>query len=229
MVDVVSNLKRLREEIESLSIQCGRNPEHIRLLAVTKTVPADLVSLACTAPQLQFGENRVQEAASKIPLVTASNLEWHLIGPLQSNKAQAAVRIFDVIQTLDRPKIAHRVNQYAEKTGRIQSVFMQVNIGEEPQKHGVLPGDVLELMEIIDAMPHLDLGGLMTIPPHREDPTASRPHFRRMSRLLAELNSNRHEPLRELSMGMTHDFRVAIEEGSTLLRVGTAIFGKRRP
>ncbi|MFQ5929475.1 MAG: YggS family pyridoxal phosphate-dependent enzyme, partial [Acidobacteriota bacterium] len=227
VLDIASNLKRLWGKIESIALACGRNPEEIRLLAVTKTLSPDFVERARRAGQMLFGENRVQEAEQKISLANAKGLEWHLIGPLQSNKAQRAVELFDVIQTLDRPKIAHKVNRYAAKTANRLPVFIEVNIGEEPQKHGVLPQELPSMVELIDSMPSLDLQGLMTIPPYHEESQASRPYYKKMFQLLAEVNRSRQKPLTELSMGMSHDYRIAIQEGATLLRVGTAIFGPR--
>lgn len=227
VVNVAFNLKRLAEEIQSVACACGRSPSEVRLLAVSKTISEDHVQLAQGVGQRLFGENRVQEAACKIPRVHGENLEWHLIGPLQSNKAQSAVELFDVIQTLDRTRIVHRVNRCAEKINKFLPVFIEVNIGEESQKHGVPVDQLPTMVELIDSMPHLALQGLMSIPPYQEEAEASRPYFQRMFQLLQELNRGRPQPLRELSMGMTHDFRVAIQEGATLVRVGTAIFGPR--
>ncbi len=228
MVDVASNLERLREEVESIAVACRRKPEEIRILAVSKTFSADCVRQAYASGQTLFGENRVQEAEEKIPLVNhSSGLAWHLIGPLQSNKVRRAARLFDVIQTLDRPKIVDKLNRCAQELGRTLLVFIEVKSGAEPQKHGILPQDVAGMVEVVDSMPRLELQGLMTMPPYHEEAEASRPYFRHMAELLAEINRRRQQPLRELSMGMSHDYRIAIEEGATLLRIGTAIFGLR--
>ena len=227
MVDIASNLERLGQKIESIARGCGRNPEEVRLLAVSKTFSSDCVKQAHQWGQTLFGENRVQEAEKKIPRLDCSGLEWHLIGPLQSNKARSAAQFFDVIQTLDRPKIVGRLNLYAEEMGKILHVFVQVKLGAEVQKHGLPPQEVMELVDQVDLMPGLQLQGLMTIPPFQQEAEDSRPHFRRMADLLAEINQSRQQPLRELSMGMSHDYQIAIEEGATLLRIGTAIFGPR--
>ncbi len=225
MVDVASNLERLREEVESIAVACRRKPEEIRVLAVSKTSSADCVRQASVWGQTLFGENRVQEAEDKIPLVNRSGLAWHLIGPLQSNKVRRAAQLFDVIQTLDRQKIVDKLNRCAQELDRTLMVFLEVKSGAEPQKHGILPQDVVGMVELVDSMPRLELQGLMTIPPYHEEAEASRPYFRHMAELLTEVNGRRPQPLRELSMGMSHDYQIAIEEGATLLRIGTAIFG----
>ena len=227
--DIASNLERLGQEIKSIALGCGRKPEEIRLLAVSKTFSSDCVKQAHQWGQTLFGENRVQEAEKKIPLVDCSGFEWHLIGPLQSNKARRAAQLFDVIQTLDRPKIVRKLNLFAEEMGKILRVFVQVKAGAEAQKHGLPPQEVMNMVEQVDSMPGLQLQGLMIIPPYQEEAEDSRPDFRQMADLLAEINQSRQQPLRELSMGMSHDYRIAIEEGATLLRIGTAIFGSRSP
>ncbi|MEE8348323.1 MAG: YggS family pyridoxal phosphate-dependent enzyme [Acidobacteriota bacterium] len=227
VVDIASNLKRLEAEIKSAAHDCGRDPTDIRLMAVSKTCSGDLVSKAVAAGHTLFGENRLQEAWEKIPQVNQGGLCWHLIGPLQSNKARRAVEIFDVIQTLDRSRIARKVNQYAQEMDKILPVFIQVNIGEEPQKHGLTPREVPGMVQLVDSLSCLNLEGLMALPPHSDEPEASRPYFRRLAELLNEINLHRERPVKDLSMGMSHDYRIAIEEGATLIRVGTAIFGPR--
>ena len=229
MVDIASNLERLSGEIESIARGCGRNPAEIRLLAVSKTFSADCVKQAHQWGQTLFGENRVQEAEEKIPSVDLPELEWHLIGPLQSNKVRRAAQLFDVIHTLDRPKIVRKLNSCAEEIGKIVRVLAEVKLGTEPQKHGLPPQEVMDMVEQVDSMPGLQLQGLMAIPPYQEEAEDSRPYFRQMADLLAEINGRRQQPLKELSMGMSHDYRVAIEEGATLLRIGTSIFGRRSP
>lgn len=227
VVDIAANLERLSGEIESIARGCDRDPADIRLLAVTKTFPAECVRTAHQWGQILFGENRVQEAEEKIPSVGVTGLEWHLIGPLQSNKAARAAQLFDVIQTLDRPKIVRKLSSCAEEMGKILRVLIEVKLGAEPRKHGLPPEEVQGLVEQVDSMPGLRLEGLMSIPPYQEIAEDCRPYFRQMADLLAEINERRERPLKELSMGMSHDYRVAIEEGATLLRVGTSIFGPR--
>ena len=227
MVDIASNLMKLEEEIKTLALDCDRDPRAIRLMAVSKTFSADVVEQAAGAGHALFGENRLQEAWQKISQVKKTGLTWHLIGPLQSNKARRAVEIFDVIQTLDRPKIVTKVNQYAQEMDKIVPVFIEVNIGDEPQKHGVVPQEIPGMVQLVDSMSALQLEGLMTVPPYHEEAEESRPYFRKLAGLRDEINRGRERPVKELSMGMSRDYRIAIEEGATLLRLGTAIFGLR--
>lgn len=195
-------------------------------MAVTKTFPSAAVEAAARAGHRLFGENKVQEGVEKIPQCP-TGLEWHLIGHLQSNKAKPAIEHFDVIQTLDSPKIARRVGRLAETHSTAPGVMIQVNVGDEPQKFGVEAEAVAEIVEIVDSETRLPLEGLMALPPYHPDPERARPYFQQLRRLLEEINRGRTQPLTELSMGMSGDYLVAIEEGSTLLRIGTAIFGPR--
>ena len=227
MQDFRSRLEILLDEIGRTARSCGRDSRDVQLLAVTKVFPATVVSGAAAAGQTRFGENRVQEAAAKIPAVDDPALEWHLIGHLQSNKVRRAVQLFDVIQTLDSEKLIRKVARSAGQAGKVLSVYLQVNLGRETQKHGADPEDVGELVRLVDRSPSLVLRGLMAIPPYAADPEASRPYFRQLARLAREISRTRPEPVTGLSMGMSHDYRVAIEEGATLLRVGSRLFGKR--
>lgn len=229
MGTAASNLERLRREIESIARGYGRDPREIRIVAISKTFSPLRIEEAARAGQLLFGENRVQEAEQKIPDVRHPGLEWHLVGHLQSNKARRAVELFDVIQSLDSEKIAAKVAYQAEIQGKRMRVLIQVNVGEEPQKHGLAPRNLPGLVERVESFPMLQLEGLMAIPPHHDDPAAVRPYFRRLRGLLEAVNRERDVPLRELSMGMSGDYPYAIEEGATLLRIGTAIFGERAP
>ena len=227
MQDLRSRLESLLGEIDRTARSCGRAGRDIQLLAVTKVFPATVVSAAAAAGQTRFGENRVQEAAAKIPAVRGPALEWHLIGHLQSNKVRRAVQLFDVIQTLDNEKLISKVARCARETGKSVSVYIQVNLGRETQKHGADPGAVGRLVRLVDRSPPLVLRGLMAIPPYAVDPEASRPYFRQLARLARDVSRSRAEPVTGLSMGMSHDYRVAIEEGATLLRIGSKLFGKR--
>ena len=229
MASVAVNLEQVWGEIRKVALTCGRNPDEIQLMAVSKTFSAEQVKKARAAGQRLFGENRIQEAEEKIPQLADPDLEWHLIGPLQSNKAARAVQLFNAIQTLDSTKIVDRVNHLAMKFGRVMKVFVEVNIGEETQKHGVAPAQVPEMVKLIDSMEGLDLLGLMAIPPYHPEAERSRPYFRRLAEIVAGVGEWREKPLKELSMGMSHDYRIAIQEGATLLRIGTAIFGVRSP
>ena len=222
-----SNLARIRREIEAAARRSARDPSSIRVLAVSKTFPAERVVEAAELGQALFGENRVQEAESKIPAVRRPGLEWHLIGHLQSNKVRQAARIFDVIQTVDSQKLAHRLDRICEEQNRKLKVLIQVNIGEEEQKSGIDIGDVEELVRIVTPLEHLELRGFMAIPPLFGDPELSRPYFRRLAALRAQIEARLGLSFPELSMGMSSDFSVAVEEGATIVRIGTGIFGER--
>ncbi|HHQ48173.1 MAG TPA: YggS family pyridoxal phosphate-dependent enzyme [Acidobacteria bacterium] len=229
MPALAERLAEVRERIALAAERSGRSRDSVTLVAVGKTQPADVVAEAVRAGATDLGENRVQEAAVKRPGVPPA--VWHLIGPLQRNKARLALETFDVFQTIDRPRLVERLQLLLEEhwPGRTVPVFLEVNIASEPQKAGVLPGEALELAREVVATPVLDLQGLMCIPPADAEAEASRPHFRRLAELRRELEQRLGRPLPALSMGMSHDFEVAVEEGATHVRVGTAIFGPRRP
>ena len=224
---VETNLKKIRLDISRITERLGRSTDSVQLLAVSKTFPPGPIRQAAGAGQRSFGENRIQEAEGKIPQFV--DLEWHLIGPIQSNKALRAVQIFDVIQTLDRAKIINRLGRFCNQEAKILKVYLQINIGEEPQKYGSSLEQAASLTDLIDSYPRLELQGLMCIPPFNPDPEGGRIYYSRMRALLDELNRGRSQPLSKLSMGMSHDYQVAIEEGSTMVRVGTSIFGRRKP
>ena len=227
MQELRSRLEHLLREIDRTARSCGRDGRNVQLLAVSKVFPAQVVSDAVAAGQTRFGENRVQEAVAKVPAVGDPALEWHLIGHLQSNKVRRAVRLFDVIQTLDSEKLISRVARCAREMNKDLPVYVQVNLGREKQKHGVEPEAVERLVRLVDRSPPLVLRGLMTIPPHAVDPEASRPYFRQLAQLARDVGRSRPEPVTGLSMGMSHDYRVAVEEGATLVRIGSSLFGKR--
>ncbi|HEX2059866.1 MAG TPA: YggS family pyridoxal phosphate-dependent enzyme [Thermoanaerobaculia bacterium] len=214
--EIRSNIEALEARIAAACARAGRSRGDVHLVAVSKTFPAGDVDHAIAAGMTDIGENKVQEARDKKPSV-AGSARWHLIGHLQSNKAKDAVRLFDVIQTVDSIELAERIARLAEKR---QEILLQVNIGREPQKSGVDPSRAAELAKRIAAVPELQLSGLMTIPPAGEA-EEMRPYFRELRAMRDDLG------LRELSMGMTDDFEVAIEEGATIIRVGRAIFGAR--
>jgi len=205
----------------------GRDPTELRLIAVGKTHPAAYVKGAVEAGVTDLGENRVQEAAAKKADVPGAT--WHLIGRLQRNKARVALATFDVIQTVDRPTLVARLAALLEEEwpGRRLQVLVEVNVGGESQKTGVLPAGAENLVREVLGQPCLELAGLMTVPPFLADPEAVRPYFRRLRVLRDELSQRLGAPMPQLSMGMSHDFEVAIEEGATWVRVGTAIFGPR--
>ena len=219
---VAANLTAVRGQIAEAAGGAGRAPGDVTLVAVGKAHPADRVAPALAAGQRVFGENRVQEAQGKFPPLKAAHpdLVLHLIGPLQTNKAQDAVALFDVIETLDRPKLAHALAKEMARSGRRPECFVQVNTGEESQKAGVLPAEVDALIALARDELGLPVTGLMCIPPVDEEPAL---HFA----LLAEIA--KRNGLTHLSMGMTADYGIAIRFGATHVRVGTAIFGERPP
>lgn len=221
------NLERVLARIGDAATRVGRNPEDVRLVAVSKTFPPAKIRAVAEFGHRRFGENRVQEAKEKIPQLEDLDLEWHLVGPLQSNKAKPAVELFDVIQSVDRLKLAARLDRYAGERGLRLPVLIEVNVGEEPQKAGVVPAELEPLARSVLELPNLELRGLMTIPPFLEDPESVRPYFRKLRELRDELEQRLEVALPDLSMGMSSDFEVAVEEGATIVRVGTAIFGER--
>lgn len=217
--DIRANIAAMEARIAAACSRASRARSEVRLVAVTKTFPATDVTHAIAAGMTDVGENKVQETRDKKPSV-ASAARWHLIGHLQSNKVKDAVRLFDVIQTVDSVELAEKIARAADALGKQQEVLLQVNVGGEMQKSGVSGGAVSELARKVAALPSIRLTGLMTIPP-LGDAAAMRPHFRELAAIRHDLG------LGELSMGMTDDFEVAIEEGATLIRVGRAIFGAR--
>jgi pyridoxal phosphate enzyme (YggS family) len=227
--DIRDRLAQVREQIARAAERAGRSSEEITLIAVSKTFDSSTVQRAVDAGALDLGENRVQEAASKVETVKGEQLRWHLIGHLQSNKARLAVRAFDVIHTVDSRELADRLDRIAGEEGRRLTVLAQVDLGDEPTKTGADETELAGIVEALDAAKHLDFKGLMTMPPFFDQPEQTRPYFRRLREMLDQLNRGREaaRQLTQLSMGMSHDFEVAIEEGATMVRVGTAIFGKR--
>ncbi|HUR80125.1 MAG TPA: YggS family pyridoxal phosphate-dependent enzyme [Thermoanaerobaculia bacterium] len=214
--EIAANVTAVERRISAACDAASRRRDEVMLVAVTKTFPASDVDHAIAAGALHAGENKVQEARDKKPLVT-QEARWHLIGHLQSNKAKDAVRLFDVIQSIDSIELAEKVARAADAIGKRQEVLLQVNIGRETQKSGAEIDDVASIVKRIAAMDPLQLTGLMAIPPAGD----SRPHFRELKKMRDDLG------LPELSMGMTDDFEEAIEEGATIVRVGRAIFGAR--
>jgi hypothetical protein len=224
---VAERLDEVRRRIAEAATASGRSPSDVTLVAVGKTFPAATVQEAVAAGALDLGENRVQEAAAKKPEVVGAR--WHLIGPLQRNKAKTALEVFDVVQTLDRPELADRLQRLLAEhwPERRLQVLLEINIGAEPQKAGALPDEAEDLLRHALVCDRLEVGGLMAIPPWAEDPEVSRPPFRALRQLRDRLQDAVGAALPHLSMGMSHDFEVAISEGATVVRVGTAIFGPR--
>ena len=217
-MDVASGLAHVRERIGAACARAGRDPASVKLIAVGKTKPIELLREALQAGQTIFGENCAQELREKADALPGA--EWHFIGALQTNKAKLVVGRAALIHTCDRIALAQELSKRAKSAGLTQRVLLEVNVGREPQKAGVLPEDAAALLEQVRALPALACEGLMCIPPAEGD---ARGHFRSLRQLAERLG------LRELSMGMTADYEAAIEEGATLVRVGTAIFGERNP
>jgi PLP dependent protein len=222
-------LAQVRQRIAQAANRAGRRAEDITLITVSKTFASQTVQTAVDAGALVLGENRVQEAVEKFPQVKAVGLQWHLIGHLQANKARPAVQTFDVIHTIDSSAIALRLERIASEEERRPVVLVQVDLGKEATKAGADESALSEVVQALDSCRHLQFKGLMTLPPFFEDAEQTRPYFRRLREILVSLNASRpaNQQLTELSMGMSHDFEVAIEEGATMVRVGSAIFGER--
>ena len=206
-----------------------RDPAAVALMAVTKTQSPETVANAARAGITLFGENRVQEAAAKIDALKVEfpGLEWRLIGPLQTNKAKTALQYFQAVESVDRERLAVRLEALLAGGPRVLRVLLEVNLGTEESKSGASPGGAEGLARAVLACPHLALRGLMAVPPFDADPESSRPHFAALRGLRDRLAESLGRPLPELSMGMSHDFPVAVEEGATQVRVGTALFGPR--
>jgi len=228
---IAENIRWIRDKITAAAASCNRSPDDIMLLPISKTFPIDSVSQAATAGIRRFGENRVQEAESKIlHFRSLAKLEWHLVGHLQSNKAKRAAELFDVIHSVDSIRLAARLSRACVETGKIMSVLIQVDLGGENTKFGAEPAAVAEIVRMVSGLDGIRINGLMTIPPFFEDPDESRPYFARLRKLRDEVESELPGGLGEkhLSMGMSHDFEAAIQEGATIVRIGTAIFGTRQ-
>jgi PLP dependent protein len=231
-MSIAENLARVRQRIEAAARRAGRRSEEIALMAVSKTFPAERIREAYDAGLRLFGENRVQEFAGKVAsLRNLHDAEWHLIGHLQTNKAVKAVELFAAVDSVDSLRLAQKLNTSAQQLGKKIKVLIEINVGSEAAKSGVGP-ESRELEELLSAaaeLEHLEIRGLMTIPPFTEDPQQARPYFRKLHELRDQVAARRLAAVNMdvLSMGMSHDFEVAIEEGSTCVRVGTAIFGER--
>ena len=232
LVSIADNLARVRQRIAEAACRAGRRPEDVALMAVTKTFPPEVIREAYNAGQRLFGENRVQEFAEKAAsLSDLTEAGFHLIGHLQSNKAAKAAQIFSGVDSVDSLHLAEKLNAAAERAGKRLQVLIEINVGGEAAKSGVAP-DSPELESILTAAPrleNLEFRGLMSIPPFTEDPEGARPFFRTLRELRNQIASRKLPAvgMGTLSVGMSHDFEVAIEEGSTCVRIGTAIFGPR--
>ncbi len=231
-MSIAENIAQVRSRIAAAARRAARNPDEITLMAVSKMFPAERIREAYAAGLRVFGENRVQEFAAKADaLRDLRNIEWHLIGHLQSNKAAKAAELFDAVDSVDSVRLAEKLNAFAQSVGKTLSVLLEINVGGEEAKSGIaLDSDELE--QILQGAPRwgsLKFRGLMTVPPYTEDPEGSRAYFRQLRQIRDSIAARRLSSIDTavLSMGMSHDFEVAIEEGATCVRVGTAIFGER--
>jgi pyridoxal phosphate enzyme (YggS family) len=229
-LDVRQRLHEVHGHITEAAERVGR-PGEVALVAVTKTIPPSMIQEAYEAGQRMFGENRVQEASQKMEALSSlEGVSWHLIGHLQSNKARQAARGFSLVESVDSAALAQRLDRHAATAGRSLPILLEVNVSGETSKFGLRPEEVWPVAEEVARLSHLELRGLMTVAPLADDPGAVRPVFRRLRKLRDELRVGHGlESCEELSMGMSGDFLVAIEEGSTMVRIGRAIFGERRP
>jgi PLP dependent protein len=226
MSGISDNIQRVRERMEQACSRSGRRLDEVLLVAVSKTLPAARIREALNAGLTQFGENYIQEAQKKIEALQEGT--WHFIGHLQRNKARTAVKLFSMIETVDRLSLAEELNRQARESGKVLEVLIQVNEAQEESKSGLPPDQVPALFEAASSLPGLRIRGLMAIPPYDPDPESSRPWFRSLYRWREKWrNQFPSLDLSLLSMGMSHDFETAIEEGATLIRVGTALFGAR--
>jgi len=225
-VDLEENFRKVRERIDAACARVGRDPKEITIVAVSKSQPPEAVRAAVDFGQLIFGENRVQEAKAKIPLCP-ERARWHMIGHLQSNKARDAVALFSMIQSVDSLSLAQELEKWADKQAKTLPILLEVNIAGESSKFGYKPEAVTLELPQINELRHLEVHGLMTIAPYTTDPDKVRPAFRKLRELKSQCEQVLGAPLQHLSMGMSSDFEVAIEEGATMVRVGTALFGPR--
>ncbi len=225
---VAAHLERVRERIAEAARRAGRKPEEVTLVAVTKTFPAEAIRAAYDAGVRHFGENRVQEREAKEEQVADLEAIWHLVGHLQSNKAARAARLFQAIDSVDSLPLAQKLDRAAASEGnRVLPILIEVRLDPAETKSGADEAELPKLAEQILRMPHLELRGLMCVPPFFEDPELVRPHFHKLRELRDALAASLGRRLTELSMGMSHDFEMAIEEGATQIRLGTALFGPR--
>jgi PLP dependent protein len=226
---IADNLARIKERMAQAARKSGREPDAVRLVAVTKTVPAERIAEAGPLDGCVFGENKVQEARDKIETLGTESYHWHFIGHLQRNKVKYIPGLFELIHSVDNSELAEEIHRYSMKQSLITPVLIQVNVSGETSKSGVAPNDLEELLDMVVSLNGISVRGLMTIPPFDPDPEQSRKHFAALRQLQDRMRSVNIENISmdELSMGMSNDFEMAIEEGATWVRVGTAIFGAR--
>jgi pyridoxal phosphate enzyme (YggS family) len=226
MTDLPARLQLVRDHIATAARGAGRDPAAVRLVAVSKTHPADAVAAAAATGQVDFGESRVQEARDKIPAAPAG-LTWHFLGHLQKNKVRQALPLFSFFHSIDSTALAEAINRIAGENGQTVEGLLEINVSGEASKYGFSPDQVRTEFSALAKLPHLRLRGLMTMAPYSDNPEEARPFFRALRELRDELQAAHGHPLPELSMGMSGDYEPAIDEGSTLVRIGTSIFGER--
>jgi pyridoxal phosphate enzyme (YggS family) len=228
-MNIGKRLKNIKDRINESAVRCGRDPKSVRLVAVSKTVPASRVKEAIDAGVDILGENYVQETRTKFNELAAYPISWHFIGHLQTNKAKYAVRLFDLIHSVDSLKLARELDKQAKKVNKIQDILIQINIGKEASKSGADAESVSNLVKDISFLGNISVKGLMIMPPFYNNPEKVRPYFSGLRNLRDQIRQTlKGVDLYELSMGLSNDFEVAIEEGATFVRIGTAIFGERR-
>lgn len=230
MVDVAANYRMVIDRISEAALKAGRNPQEIKLLAAGKSQSVETVQAAITAGVRLIGENYVQEAESKRQVISEA-VEWHMIGHLQRNKVKAALNTFDLIQSLDSVALALELDKEGRRNGKTVRTLIEINLGDEQSKSGIEQDKVQELVKRVSELAYLQVEGLMAVPPFKENPEEIRPYFRALRELQVELQGWKipNGSFNELSMGMTHDYPIAIEEGATIVRIGTALFGPRKP
>lgn len=226
-MDFSANLNAIQSRIDAACARVERDPNSVTLLAVSKGQPPEAIRAAADSGLILFGESKVQEAKAKIPLCPAK-LRWQMIGHLQSNKCRDAAHFFEMIQSVDSLSLALEINKFASNAAKTMPILLEVNIAGESSKFGYAPEKLLAELKEINALPKIEIHGLMTIAPYVDDPEKVRPIFRRLRELKTECEQILGAPLPQLSMGMSGDFEIAIEEGSTLVRIGTALFGARK-
>lgn len=228
-MQIQSNIKKIHDEIRAAAQKSERDSSQITLIAVSKKKPSEMIQQAIEAGHRDFGENYIQEAMEKIDLIGRKSATWHFIGHLQSNKAKFAVKYFDLIHTVDKVKLAKEINRQAQKTGKIQEILLQVNIAHETTKSGAEENEIVDIAKQVCLFDNLHISGLMCMPPFFDDPEDARIYFKKLKQISKDIEALNlpNTTMAQLSMGMSHDFTVAVEEGATLVRVGTAIFGAR--
>jgi pyridoxal phosphate enzyme (YggS family) len=225
-VSLIESLEKIQQRITAACVRAGRDPGSVTLLAVTKSQPPEVVREAADCGQALFGENKIQEAKAKIPLCP-SRLHWHFIGHLQSNKCRDAVEWFEMIHSVDSLSLAREISKRAEQAAKTMPILLEINVAGEASKFGYQPERLLVELKEINTLRRIEIRGLMAVPPWSAEPEKSRPHFRQLRELEQKCEQILGVPLPHLSMGMSGDFEIAIEEGATLVRVGTALFGPR--